>query len=200
MTPLNHLAAKLANRVLGDYPLALQQLKTFSAARIFIHAAGVDVALRITSQGDLEPCGEGSNTLARTPSDLTVSIPLAALPAGISSGRDALNLATFTGNTDLAALLHELAKHLSWDAEHDLSQIIGEIAAHRVANAACSAHANTSESIKRLGENGAEYLVHEAKILVSQAEARHFQAQLETLRDDIARLEKRTGKIANLLA
>ena len=197
MTPLNHLAAKFANRVLGDYPIAQQRLQAFATSRIFVNAAGVAVALRITDIGVLEPCGS-ETTPEPTPADLAVSIPLAALPAGITSGRDALKLATFSGNTELAALLNELAHHLSWDAEHDLGKIIGEIAAHRVANAARATHEGSREAIKRLGENGAEYLVHEAQILVSRAESRHFQAQLETLRDDIARLEKRIGRLANL--
>jgi ubiquinone biosynthesis accessory factor UbiJ len=195
MTPLNHLAAKFANRVLGDYPIAQQRLQAFATSRIFGNAAGVAVALRITDNGVLEPCGAETSSDS-IPADLTVSIPLAALPAGITSGRDALKLASFAGNTELAALLHELANNLSWDAEHDLGKIIGEIAAHRVANAARAAEAGVRESAKRLGENGAEYLVHEAQILVSRAESRHFQTQLETLRDDIARLEKRAIKLA----
>ncbi len=195
MTPLNHLAAKFANRVLGDYPIAQQRLQAFATSRLFVTAAGVAIALRITDQGVLEPCGV-EHSAALTAADLTVSIPLSALPAGIANGRDALKLATFSGNTDLAALLHELANHLSWDAEHDLGKIIGEIAAHRVANAARATNEGSREAFKRLGENGAEYLVHEAQILVSRAESRHFQAQLETLRDDIARLEKRSNKLA----
>ncbi len=203
MTPLNHLSAKFANRVLGDYPIAQQRLQAFAACRIFVSVANLTIALRVTPQGVLEPCGsekEHESEHASAPTDLTVSIPLATLPASITSGRDALKLATFSGNTELAALLHELANHLSWDAEHDLSKIIGEIAAHRIANTVRSVHEGTRESFKRLGENGAEYLVHEAQLLVSRPEVRNFQAQLETLRDDIARLEKRTSKLANALS
>jgi ubiquinone biosynthesis accessory factor UbiJ len=206
MTPLNHLSAKFANRVLGDYPIAQQRLQAFATSRIFVNVASFNIALpnltialRVTSQGVLEPCGN-ENEPTVTPADLIVSIPLAALPAGITSGRDALKLATFSGNTELAALLHELANHLSWDAEHDLSKIVGEIAAHRIANTARSVHEGTRESFKRLTENGAEYLVHEAQLLVSRPEVRNFQAQLETLRDDIARLEKRASKLAGSLS
>jgi ubiquinone biosynthesis accessory factor UbiJ len=97
------------------------------------------------------------------------------------------------GDAELAATLGRLAKELRWDAEEDLSRLVGDIAAHRMASGAKDFFANA----KKLMQEGRETFVRRAVApdgsLVAETELAGFKAQLRVLRDDLDRLEQRVG-------
>lgn len=101
------------------------------------------------------------------------------------------------GDAELAATLGRLAKELRWDAEEDLSRLVGDIAAHRMANGAKDFFANA----KKFLQEGREAFVHRAVApdgsLIAENELTGFKAQLRVLRDDLDRLEQRVGLLPN---
>ncbi len=101
------------------------------------------------------------------------------------------------GDAELAATLGRLAKELRWDAEEDLSRLVGDIAAHRMANGAKDFFANA----KKFLNEGREAFVHRAVApdgsLIAENELASFKAQLRVLRDDLDRLEQRVGLLPN---
>ena len=76
---------------------------------------------------------------------------------------------TFAGDAELAAALQYLARHLEWDVEEDLSRVVGDVAAHRIAGTARDFVAWQKEAGVRLGQNVAEYLTEEAGVLAPPA-------------------------------
>jgi ubiquinone biosynthesis accessory factor UbiJ len=97
------------------------------------------------------------------------------------------------GDAELAATLGRLAKELRWDAEEDLSRLVGDIAAHRMASGAKDFFANA----KKFMQEGREAFVHRAVApdgsLIAEGELASFKAQLRVLRDDLDRLEQRVS-------
>ncbi len=97
------------------------------------------------------------------------------------------------GDAELAATLGRLAKELRWDAEEDLSRLVGDIAAHRMANGAKDFFANA----KKFMDEGRETFVRRAVApegsLIAEVELTQFKGQLRALRDDLDRLEQRVS-------
>ena len=96
-----------------------------------------------------------------------------------------------SGDTDFAATINQLARNLRWDVEEDLSRVFGDIAAHRMAE--------TGRALARWGEQSAdgiaraftEYWTEERPLIAGARAVREFADDVDALRDDVARLEKR---------
>ena len=99
------------------------------------------------------------------------------------------------GDPALAAEVRLLVRHLRWDAEEDLSRLVGDIAAHRLAEAGRAFLAWHSDAARRLSESLADYAVDEKRLLVANAEMASFAAVLARLRDAVERLEKRVARL-----
>ena len=126
---------------------------------------------------------------------LVVTLTPAALPALARRDETVVREMTFTGDAELAAALQYLARHLEWDVEEDLSRVVGDVAAHRIAGGARDFVAWQKEAAVRLGQNFAEYLTEEANVIAPQAEVAGFARAVDDLRDAVARLEKRIAHL-----
>ncbi len=126
---------------------------------------------------------------------LVVTLTPAALPALARRDEALLREMTFTGDAELAAALQYLARHLEWDVEEDLSQVVGDVAAHRIAGGARDLVAWQKEAAVRLGQNFAEYLTEEADVIAPRAEVAAYARAVDDLRDAVERLEKRIAHL-----
>jgi ubiquinone biosynthesis accessory factor UbiJ len=100
-----------------------------------------------------------------------------------------------TGDAALAAEIMTLARHLRWDAEEDLSKLIGDVAAHRLAGAARAFVAWQVDAARRLTESLADYAVDEKRVLVARPEMESFAHDVARVRDAVERLEKRVQRL-----
>jgi ubiquinone biosynthesis protein UbiJ len=129
-----------------------------------------------------------------TPS-LVVNIGPAALPAALR-GEDALMREIgIKGNADLASTVQYLFRHLRWDIAEDLSKIFGDVVAQRMVSEGKRFAAWNREAAEKLAQNFAEYWVEEQPLLARPADVRQFLADVDLLRDDLARLEKRIDSL-----
>lgn len=100
-----------------------------------------------------------------------------------------------TGDPQLAAEVMVLVRQLRWDVEEDLSKLVGDIAAHRLATAARDFAAWQADAARRLGESLADYAVEEKRMLVGRADLESLSAAVARLRDALERLEKRVQRL-----
>lgn len=129
-----------------------------------------------------------------TPS-LVVTIGPAALPAALR-GEDALMREIgIEGNADLAGTVQYLFRHLRWDIAEDLSQVFGDVIAQRMVSEGRRFAAWNREAAEKLAQNFAEYWVEEQPLLARPADVRRFLIDVDRLRDDLARLEKRVAAL-----
>jgi len=87
-------------------------------------------------------------------------------------------------------------RNLRWDAEEDLSTIVGDIAAHRIVAGTREFAAWQQQAARNLAENLAEYFTEEQPLIARQADIELFSSDIDRLRDDLARLEKRLQHLA----
>jgi len=177
------------NHLLDAEPWAREKLAPFAGKRVRVKALPLpDLALAVSAEGKLEPAPE-------LDPDLTVTLSPADLPRLIQGDDTILRSINFAGDAELAAALQYLAKHLRWEFEEDLSRVVGDVAAHRIAGTARDFVAWQKDAGQRLGENFAEYLTEEAGLLAPPAALARFGRDVADLVDALERLEKRLDRI-----
>jgi ubiquinone biosynthesis protein UbiJ len=182
-------AIAFVNHLLAAEPWARDKLAPFAGKRVRVKALPLpDLAFAVTAEGILEAAAEGEP-------DLTVTLSPADLPRLLQGDDAVVRSIGFTGDAELAAALQYLARHLRWEAEEDLSRVVGDVAAHRIASAGRDFLAWQKDAGVRLGENVAEYLTEEAALVAPPAAIARFGRDVADLVDALERLEKRLDRI-----
>ena len=95
------------------------------------------------------------------------------------------------GEVALAGALGEVARHLRWDVEEDLSRVAGDALARRIGGAVDAGRAAARDLRKRVESSAIGRVAGEAGPLVAGGELAALRAALDALADRIARLEAR---------
>ncbi|HQT25312.1 MAG TPA: sterol-binding protein [Burkholderiales bacterium] len=101
------------------------------------------------------------------------------------------------GDIEFAKTLNALFRNLRWDFEADLGKFTGDLVAHRLAQAARSFFSWQKEAAWNLGANLAEYWTEEDPLLARSDDVSGFLSEVDRLKDDAARLEKRMEKLSS---
>jgi ubiquinone biosynthesis protein UbiJ len=113
------------NHLLGQAAWAREKLAPFAGHSALIKLPPFEAAFLIGEDGCISP--------ASAAAELEVSISLPAeTPLLALQGKDAvMRAARIEGSAEFAEALAFVIRNLRWDAEEDLSGIVGDIAAHR---------------------------------------------------------------------
>jgi ubiquinone biosynthesis protein UbiJ len=131
---------------------------------------------------------------------VTIRIKMADLPLIMQDPERAFAYVKLEGDADFAHTISHLGQNLRWEAEHDLQQWFGDIAATRMVAGAKMAVAAAKTGHKKLAENLAEYFVEENPMLVHPEALAQLEADISKTRDDVERLAKRIQKLATKVA
>jgi len=160
----------LLNQLLARERWALERLVPFAGQSLEVRLPlAAALRLAIGAEGRIEPGG--------------------AEPAAL------VTLQGITGATPLADELRYLARHLRWDAEEELSRIIGDVAAHRLADAVRGFFAWQRESAVRIGEALVDYAVEERGALVRRPELAQLAGDIERFAQALEALEQRVSRL-----
>ena len=178
------------NHLLGQASWAREKLAPFAGHAAQIKMPPFEAAFLINEDGCL--CA------ASAAAELEVSIALpAATPLLALQGKDAvMRAARIEGSAEFAEALGFVIRNLRWDAEEDLSRIVGDIAAHRIVAGSRELAAWQQQAAQNLAENLAEYFTEEQPLIARHGDIEGFSAEIDHLRDDVARLEKRLQRLA----
>lgn len=99
------------------------------------------------------------------------------------------------GDVAFAKTLSFLLGNLRWDYEADLARLTGDILAHRIAGAASALFSWQKKAAWNLLGNLAEYWTEERPLLAKSGDIARFLGDVDAIRDDAARLEKRIEKL-----
>ena len=99
------------------------------------------------------------------------------------------------GDAALLAEIFFLSRNLNWDAAEELRHITGDIAAERIVQAAHNTQQQLRDSAANLFQAAAEYVTEERPLLAKPQQVSSFMQHVDTLRDDVARLEQRIGRL-----
>jgi ubiquinone biosynthesis protein UbiJ len=178
----------LVNRLLAAEPWARLRLAPFVGEVVELRAPPLPaLRLRILEGGTVE-AGSAQPSL-------TMTLKPELLPALARGDEHVVRAVDIRGNDRLAAELLVLAQHLRWDAEEALSRLVGDVAAHRLAGAGRALAAWHMETARRLLGALGDYLTDEKQLLARRAELDALGESLADLRDGIARLDQRIGRL-----
>ncbi len=175
-TPARELCGELSGTV-----VAVRVRNTALAASFLVNDDVLDVRTSIDQEPDV--IIEGSLiTLARM--------------AG-SSGENAIRdgSLSLTGDAETALQFQQLLKLAQPDIEEELSGVIGDVAAHRLGEFARGLGRWARDARTTMGANLREYLQEESRDTPSRYEVERFSAAVNTLRDDVARIEARLNRL-----
>lgn len=188
MEAISRILVPALNHVLATAPWATERLHQHAGAIACIEAGPFVINLQIAGDGNFRACEPAAVA------DVAITLP-ADFPVRMLVDRGELfRAARLSGKADVAETLAFVFRNLTWDAEADLADLIGDIPAHRLAGLGRAAIHQAGESGRRLLGNVAEFVAEDSGLAVSKAEAESFVSAVDVLRNDLARLEKRIGR------
>ena len=208
---LRRSATQALNHLLRQQQWAAERLKPFAGRSVEFRLTPLpDLRLVITAEGLLEKAhatsdasaaGKASNDAAtdHPAADLTVTLKPTALPHFLRRDEEGLRAllreVELTGQADLAQVVQGLFRELKWDVEEDLSRVVGDVVAHRMAETGRSLFAWQKDAAQRMAQNFAEYWTEENPMLLHSDELARFSADVSVLRDKVDALEQRLARL-----
>jgi ubiquinone biosynthesis protein UbiJ len=178
------------NHLLGSANWARGRLKPFAGRHARIEMPPLAFGFEVDAEGWVR------QILDPTDADVCIRLP-AETPLLLLQGIDKIMAcASVAGNAEFATELSFVFRNLRWDAEEDLSKLVGDIAAHRITQGANQLIAWQKQTASNLTENLAEYLVHENPLLVATAEFNTFRDEVARLSAELTQLEVRSKTFA----
>ncbi len=163
------------NRLLEGERWARERLAPFAGAVVELRAGPVTVRAAIAEGG------------------LAEAAPPGAQPAAVVLlGPDGLRVA---GEGAAAEAVRGVARELRWDVEEELSRLVGDIAAHRLAQAGRDFVAWQRDAARRLAASAADALAREDGMLVARAELERLAGALDSLDARLRELERRVARL-----
>ncbi len=201
-TPPLQLAEALINRALKLDPEFLESLQPLSDKLVMLELSGIDVtiffSLAVTGvtfyqRGEAQEIfGPRSPDIGFHGSPAALLRMVGAMRRGEAGFGDEVRL-----SGDVAALesLRDAFRRIDVDLEELLSRFVGDIAAHEMGRAA-RAFLSWGEYMRQtLLTDSGEYLVEELRVSPPRHELEDFAAEVDRLRDDVERIEKRVARI-----
>jgi ubiquinone biosynthesis protein UbiJ len=100
-----------------------------------------------------------------------------------------------SGDIELGQRFQRLLEKIDIDWEEQAARVLGDVAAHQLGNAVRDLSIWSKQTLQTLGQDLAEYLQEESRLLPPAARAEAFGQAVESLRDEVARLEKRLERL-----
>ncbi|HSM97592.1 MAG TPA: hypothetical protein VLS47_01140 [Gallionella sp.] len=181
---------KVLNHLLTQNSWALPRLARFEGKTARFDIAPFSFACTILADGSLRSADSA------TSADALCVIAPSLLPRLALHDEKAHTEIRSEGDAELLKEIFFLSRNLHWDAAEDLSHVTGDIAAERIVQAAGNIRHQLSAAAVNLAQAATEYLTEERPLLAKPQQVTAFMQQVDTLRDDAARLELRIKRIA----
>lgn len=187
----NLIAAGL-NRIFAQTPGASDLLAHQAGHTLALDLALFRTNLRIEEDGGLHavPGADADATIFLTP-DLLLRLP--------AQGKAAFRELRTEGDAELLSAFNDAFQQLDLDAEAELSRLFGPIMGFRLAEAGRAFGGWMKQATEDTARAFAEYAVEESPMLASRVDVARFDREVDTLRDDTARLEARLNKLSQAL-
>ncbi len=186
---LNSLATRFLQHLTNQNNWSREHLLPFAGKVVQFEIAFIKTNLLILEDGSLSIAGETDAPEA------SIHLPPSLALRIIAGDESAKTQIKIDGDAHFAAELGKVLQHMRWDAEEDLSKVIGDIAANKSVAGSKKILAETKKQSVNLAEMLAEFWQEEKPILAKKRHVAQFNTDVDTLKSDVARLEKRLGKL-----
>ncbi len=189
MAGIDRLIFAALNHLLQGETWARDRLRPFAGALVLVEAGPIAFDLLIDERGFFT---RGDNSKQ---ADVTLTLPADTAVKFIVDRQNLFAAVKLSGSADIAESLAFVFRNLRWDVESDLAGLIGDIPAHRLTMLGAGLASHFQESAKRLTENVIEYATEDSLLLVANRDIDLFCREVDELRDDLARLEKKIARL-----
>lgn len=181
--------ARPINHVLARNSWALARLKPFAGKAARFECLPFAFTLKVRPDGQVDVASQA------TP-DVTIRASPGVAMRVAARDDTAWQELSVSGDAEFAAALDHVCRNLRWDAEEDLARIFGDVVAHRMALTAQTLQQWTAQATDNLARSFAEYWTEEQPLIARAGDVEQFNRDVDRLRDDIARFEKRLENMA----
>jgi ubiquinone biosynthesis protein UbiJ len=175
--PLNH--------ILRANSWALERLRPHAGRVVCVDNPPFSFVIVVTASGEAADAGKDAVP------DVTVRVTPGLMLRVLARDTSAWNEVKVEGNVEFASALSHVARHLRWDVEEDLSRVFGDIAAHRMVETGRKIGDWGRQGADNLARSFTEYWTEERPLIASRDDIEQFNRDVDALRDDVSRLEKR---------
>lgn len=183
----------LINHLLRGAPWALDRLAPFAGKAVRVEILPATLELVVLEGGEV------AQPMAEMHPAVEIAFTPGLLPRLMMKDEAAFRDVRVSGDTAFASEIAYIMKHISWDAEEDLSRIFGDIVAHRMTKTAVGLLGWRSRVAFSLAQSIVEYWTEEQPMIAKAHHVQQFILDVDTLRDDMERLDKRLDLIARRL-
>jgi len=189
LPPVATVASAAINHLLAQEPWAREKLLKHAGKVAAFDTGVATLRLRVAADGLVEQAD------ADAAAGVTIRVKLSDLPLILRNREHAFSYVKIEGDADFANTISQVSESLRWEAEEDLSKLVGDIAAVRIVAGAKGAFETIRTTQRKLAENAAEYFLEENPMLMRPQAVADFAAEVAKLRDDVERLGKRIEKL-----
>lgn len=188
-------AEALVNRLLALDPEGAAVLTKVQGRVLRVELIGVGLQLHLVPEANaLRLFGD----YAAEPDCSVRATPAALLAMALAEHREDevfSGAVSIDGDNRVAQMVGDALKGLDIDWEEQLAKLAGDTLAHRIGHQARATGRWASRSGEVLTRDLREYLIEEGRLVPSAAEMKGFLDGVDTLRDDVDRLEARIARL-----
>ncbi len=188
---LKSLSTKLLQHLAAQNAWAAPMLKPYAGKSVSLDCVLFKADLVILEDGTLISAGETNVA------DATIHISPSLLPRLLAKDEAAKLKVRIEGDTELASTLAKVFAEMRWDYEEDLSKIVGDVPAYKIGELARSSSQTIKQTAVNLAEMLNEYWQEEKPTLAKKRHVEQFNNEVDILRADVERMEKRLNKLKN---
>jgi ubiquinone biosynthesis accessory factor UbiJ len=183
------ISTQLLQHLIAQNSWVNSLLQPFAGKSVQLNIARLNTSLVILENGSLAIAGDTNIP------DATITIAPSLLLRLIAKDEAAKLQIKIDGDTHLATELAKVFSNMRWDYEDDLSTLIGDVPAYKLSEIA----RHTVHTVKKTGANLtemlSEYWQEEKPMIAKKRHVEQFNTEVDTLRADVERLEKRLNKL-----
>jgi ubiquinone biosynthesis protein UbiJ len=190
---LKQLSTHIIQHLLAQNEWATPMLQPFASQSVQLNFVLFKSSLVILENGSLAIAGE-----TNVP-DATITIPPSLLLRLMAKDESAKLQIKVDGDTHLATALAKVLSHVRWDYEDDLSKLTGDVSANKIGEFTRQSVSSVKDTAINLAEMLSEYWQEEKPLLAKKRHIEQFNTEVDTLRADVERMEKRLNKLTKKL-
>ena len=183
------LSTRFLQHLLTQNSWANALLQPYAGKAVQFDIASIKANIIILEDGGLGMAGETNIA------DATVCISASLLLRLIAQDEAAKVQIVISGDTHLATEFAKVLSSMRWDYEDDLSKLVGDVSALKISQFGRDAATGIKRNSIQLAEMLSEYWQEEKPLIAKNRLVEKFNTEVDTLRADDARFEKRLTKL-----
>jgi ubiquinone biosynthesis protein UbiJ len=176
-------------------PTALGRMAALAGKAIAIELRGLNIVFYLLP-GKAGVAVRG--TVGTSPDTTLRGTPLSLMRLGLAKNQQNLLFAgdvEIFGDTETGQRFKEILDTMDIDWEEQLSKFVSDAVAHKVGNVVRGIQDWSTQTVDSLNADITEYMQEESRILPRREEVDEFLIEVDTLRGDVDRMEKRVARL-----